>query len=164
MPSETSKPRARRKSNSNSASHQDAEAQALKQHADSAYETYGRGAKIRPRSVKDKKLRADLRGLESKYKEATLNAKNAEVLLADNTAGLLEPEHELEKTYKVGQDEIREDVSVETAKKGFELRLDGGPYDAFEYGRNGRNMLMGGRKGHLTNFDWRDGKLGCELQ
>lgn len=37
----------------------------------------------------------------------------------------MEPEGELERTYKVRQDEIKADVAIETAKKGFELKLEG---------------------------------------
>ncbi|ORY06247.1 WD40-repeat-containing domain protein [Clohesyomyces aquaticus] len=156
----TKPPKERRKSNTTSA---DAEALALAQHVDSATKIYGRGAKIHTKSVKDKKLRANLRSLESKYQDAALQAKNAEILL-DNTAGLLEPEHVLERTYKVRQEDIREDVAIETAKKGFELRLEAlGPYDVCDYTRNGRELLIAGRKGHVACMDWRDGKLGCEL-
>jgi U3 small nucleolar RNA-associated protein 7 len=44
------------------------------------------------------------------------------------------------------------------------IRLDSlGPY-TFDYTRNGRELLVGGRKGHVATMDWRDGKLGCELQ
>ena len=46
---------------------------------------------------------------------------------------------------------------------GFELKLDGGPYVG-EYTRNGRELLLAGRKGHIATMDWRNGKLGCELQ
>ncbi|KAF1999070.1 BING4CT-domain-containing protein [Amniculicola lignicola CBS 123094] len=142
----------------------DAEAKALTLHTESAKKTYGRGDKIHTKSIKDKKLRANLRALESKYKDAALSAKNAEILL-DNTAGLMEPETELERTYKVRQDDIRGEVGMETAKKSFELKLEGlGPYDVCEYTRNGRDLLLAGRKGHVACMDWRDGKLGCELQ
>merc|ERR1712000_87109 len=61
-------------------------------------------------------------------------------------------------------DEITKDVAVETAQKRFELKLDAlGPY-AFDYTRNGRELLLGGRKGHIATMDWREGKLGCEIQ
>lgn len=127
-----------------------------------AEKAYGRGKKIAVRHVKDRKLRGNLKVLESKYKDATLKAKDAEILL-ENTGGFLEPETELERTYKVNQRDIRKDVAVQTAQMGFELKLDGGPYVA-EYTRNGRELLLAGRKGHVATMDWRNGKLGCELQ
>jgi U3 small nucleolar RNA-associated protein 7 len=142
----------------------DEETRAIAQHAESAVKQYGRGDKIRAKSVKDKKLRSNLKLLENKNQQAAIEAKNVEILL-ENNEGLLETEHELERTYKVRQDEIKAAVATETAKKGFELKLDGlGPYDVCEYSRNGRDLLIAGRKGHVATFDWREGKLGCELQ
>ena len=142
----------------------DEDARALAQYTESATKQYGRGDKIRPKSAKDRKLRSNLKTLEARNKQAAVEAKNVEILLEHN-AGLLEPENELERTYQVRQDDIKQAVGVETAKKGFELRLDGlGPYDVCEYSRNGRDLLIAGRKGHVATFDWRDGKLGCELQ
>lgn len=142
----------------------DADARALAQFSEAATKQYGRGEQIKAKSVKDRKLRSNLRNLEAKNKQAAIEAKNVEVLLEHN-AGLLEPDHELEKTFRVRQDEIKQAVGVETAKKGFELRLDGlGPYDVCDYSRNGRDLLIAGRKGHVATFDWREGKLGCELQ
>ncbi|KAF2803954.1 small nucleolar ribonucleoprotein complex subunit [Mytilinidion resinicola] len=156
-------PPARRKSKSINPA-EAAEKEAIKKHTEDAQSTYGRGKNIRTRSVKDKKLRANLKSLETKYRDATLQAKNAEILL-EHTSGFLEPEHALERTYKVRQDEIRQDVAIETAKKGFELKLEGlGPYDVCNYTRNGRELLIASRKGHVATMDWRSGKLGCELQ
>lgn len=37
-----------------------------------------------------------------------------------------------------------------------------GPY-LMDYTRNGRYLLLGGAKGHVSAFDWRDGKLRTEL-
>ncbi|KAF9883562.1 Small subunit (SSU) processome component [Aspergillus nanangensis] len=128
-----------------------------------AQKTYGRGKTIDTHNIRDKKLRSNLKTVENKYKAAALHAKDAEILL-EHEAGFLEPEAELERTYKVSQDEIKENVGIETAKKGFELRLqDTGPYRA-DYSRNGRELLLAGRKGHVATMDWRSGKLGCELQ
>jgi U3 small nucleolar RNA-associated protein 7 len=158
------KPDASRRKSQNSAPIEDEETRAVAQFTETATQQYGRGDKIRPKSVKDKKLRANLRSLESKNKQAAVEAKNVEILL-ENNPGLLEPENELERTFRVRQDEIKGEVGIETAKKGFELRLDGlGPYDVCEYSRNGRDLLVAGRKGHVATFDWRDGKLGCEIQ
>lgn len=128
-----------------------------------AHSVYGRGRKVSVRSVKDKKLRGNLKNLENKYKDATLKSKDAEILL-ENDHGYLEPEGELEKTYKVRQDELRTELPAEASRKGFELKLESlGPYIA-DYTRNGRGLLLAGRKGHVSTIDWRGGKLGCELQ
>lgn len=140
----------------------DPEAAALKKRQQDANQHYGRGKAVSLKSIRDKKLRGNLKALEAKYREATLKAKDAEILL-ENSGGFLEPEAELERTYKVRQDEIKSEVAVETAKKGFELKLtDLGPY-THDYTRNGRNLLLAGRKGHVATMDWRSGKLGCEL-
>ncbi|KAK3675152.1 putative U3 small nucleolar RNA-associated protein 7 [Recurvomyces mirabilis] len=139
------------------------EAAALAKRQAEASRQYGRGRGIDTKSIKDKKIRGSLKALEERNKEAALKAKDAEILL-ENESGFLEPEGELEKTYKVQQDDLRSGVGVETAKKGFELKLDSmGPY-TFDYTRNGRDLLLAGRKGHVATMDWRTGKLACELQ
>lgn len=139
------------------------ESQEAQRRAAEAHRTYGRGPKISLGGVKDKKLRTNLKNLEKKYKDATLKAKDAEILL-ENDHGYLEPEGELERTYKVRQDELQADLPVGAAKNAFELKLESlGPYIA-DYTRNGRHLLLVGRKGHVSTMDWRGGQLGCELQ
>ncbi|KAI1266223.1 WD40-repeat-containing domain protein [Xylariaceae sp. FL1019] len=131
--------------------------------AKEAQREYGRGKGVNVRNIKDKKLRRNLQALESKYQEASLKAKDAEILL-EETSGYLEPETELERTYKVRQTEIQDSVSVATAQKRFDLTLNElGPY-VFDYSKNGRDLLLGGRKGHIASMDWRRGKLNCEFQ
>ena len=134
-----------------------------KRRAAEAHKAYGRGRKVFTKGVKDKKLRSNLKSLENKYKDATIKAKDAELLL-ENQSGYLEPEGELERTYKIRQDVLRKDLAVETAKNGFELKLQGlGPY-TFDYTRHGRGLLLAGRKGHVATMDWRGGQLGSESQ
>lgn len=137
------------------------EDQVDKQRAREARKVYGRGKEISTKRVKDKKLRSNLKRLESKYKTAVLSAKDAEILL-ENDEGFLQPETELERTYKVRQQDIQNAVGIEEAKKALEFKLDMGPYKA-DYTRNGRNLLLAGRKGHLATCEWRAGKPGCEL-
>ena len=122
---------------------------------------YGRGKPVRLNQVKDKKLKSRLRHIEGKYQDAILGAKDAEILL-ENQEGFLQPESELERTYKVRQDDIAEAVGVQQAKKSFEVKLDLGPYTA-NYSRNGKQLLLAGQKGHIATCDWRSGKPGCEL-
>ena len=33
-----------------------------------------------------------------------------------------------------------------------------------DYTRNGRYLLLGGRKGHIAGMEWRDPRLQCEIQ
>ncbi|KAI1340123.1 BING4CT-domain-containing protein [Xylariaceae sp. FL0016] len=128
-----------------------------------AHRDYGRGRKVNTKGIKDKKLRSNLKSLENKFQEATLKAKDAEILL-ENTGGFIEPEGELERTYRVRQDEIQASSAISTAKKRFEVKLDQlGPY-VFDYTRNGRELLLGSRKGHIASMDWREGKLNAEFQ
>lgn len=139
------------------------EEQQRRRRAKQANRDYGRGKGVDVRSVRDKKLRTNMKKLESKYQTAITKAKDAEILL-ENAPGFLEPETELERTYRVRQDDIKSEAAVETAQKGFELKLDGlGPYHC-EYTRNGRELLLAGRKGHVATMDFREGKLGCEIQ
>lgn len=126
-----------------------------------ARKKYGRGRPVRLNEIKDKKLKSNLKRIESKYEDAILGAKDAEILL-ENEEGFLQPEGELEKTYKVRQDDIVDAVGVQQARKSFELKLDLGPYTA-NYTRNGRQLLLAGQKGHIATCDWRSGKPGCEL-
>lgn len=126
-----------------------------------ARKKYGRGRPVRLNEIKDRKLKSSLKRIESKYQDAILGAKDAEILL-ENQEGFLQPEGELEKTYKVRQDDITEAVGVQQAKKSFELKMDLGPY-AMNYTRNGKQLLLAGQKGHIATCDWRSGKPGCEL-
>ena len=65
-----------------------------------AQKEYGRGKSIPLKNIRDKKLRGNLKDLEKKYNDAAVKAKDAEILL-ENDGGFLEPETEMERTYKV---------------------------------------------------------------
>ncbi|CAB3980828.1 probable U3 small nucleolar RNA-associated 7 [Paramuricea clavata] len=122
---------------------------------------YLRGSKLKFKDIKDKKLRGKLKSHESKYREAAVQAARSELLLPEE-AGYLEAEG-LEKTYHFKQSDIVKAVDISTANKHFELNLETfAPYN-INYTRDGRNLLLGGRKGHLAAFDWKDKKLKCEF-
>ena len=143
--------------------HEDRDKIAARKRTLEAKTTYARGRQIPLKRIKDKKLRGSLKTLEKQYRDTTFKARDAEIL-NENQSGFLEPEADLEKTYRIGQDEIRRELPSQTARKGFELKLNElGPYIA-EYTRNGRELLLAGRKGHIATTNWRDGKLGCEIQ
>ncbi|ODQ79716.1 hypothetical protein BABINDRAFT_161427 [Babjeviella inositovora NRRL Y-12698] len=109
----------------------------------------------------DKKLKAGLKKIDNQYKQALNSAAGTDLLLQENE-GLLEAEG-MEKTYKFQQQDIVEAVDIGTANKSFELKLNEfGPY-TLDYTRNGRELLIAGKKGHVASIDWRTGKLDCEL-
>lgn len=124
--------------------------------------------------VKDKKLRSELSRQYLSRKRAEKHAELADEYLhgaiPGEDAGMIEVDDELERTARVTQDQIRDAVGIDTARKSFSLDLGGkkgtvglGPYRC-DYTRNGRHLLLGGRKGHLAAFDWQSGKLSCEIQ
>jgi hypothetical protein len=70
----------------------DADALAAKVRLREARRIYGRGRKIPIGSVKDKKLCRNLKYLEKKYKDVTLKARDAGILL-ENESGYLTEQH-----------------------------------------------------------------------
>lgn len=69
----------------------------------------------------------------------------------------------MEKTYHFSQSQIAENVDLNSSNKIFNLDLPTlGPY-RLDYSRDGRNLLIGGKKGHVAAFNWKTGRLLCEL-
>lgn len=121
---------------------------------------YERGNKKKLYS-KDKKINAGLKKIDSQYKEAVRSAAGTDLLLQEDH-GFLEAEG-MEKTFKFQQKDIKNVVDEATVKKSFKLSLpDYGPYQ-IDYTRNGKELLIGGKKGHVASMDWRTGTLDCEL-
>ncbi|KAF9212335.1 Small subunit (SSU) processome component [Podila verticillata] len=111
--------------------------------------------------IQNKKLKGGIKRREKHFQEAAYKAANSELLLTEQ-GGFLEPEG-IEKTYQLSQRALGKEVDVATSHKMFNLDLKFGPY-AIDYTRNGRHLLIGGRKGHVAAFDWQGGNLACELQ
>lgn len=127
-----------------------------------AAQKYKRGERNIINTIKDKKLRMEVKRTERAAKEAAARAARAEILLPSE-AGFLEAEG-MEKTYQFKQQAIKQAVDVGSAKKVFTLRLDDlGPYCS-RYSRNGRFLLLGGKRGHLAMADWMAGTVKCEVQ
>lgn len=111
---------------------------------------------------RDKKLNAGLKKVDRQYKEAVKSAAGTDMLLTEE-AGFLEADDPMERTFKFKQDDIAKVADQGTANKQFKLSLpDYGSYDV-DLTRNGRQLLLGGKKGHVASMDWRTGKLDCEL-
>jgi U3 small nucleolar RNA-associated protein 7 len=89
-------------------------------------------------------------------------AARTEILLQDE-AGFIEPDSDDEFTGRVTQTQIKRSVDAESAEKGFDLNMPQfGPYTV-DYTRNGKFLLLGGRKGHVAAIDWTEKKLKCEV-
>lgn len=70
----------------------------------------------------------------------------------------------MEKTYNFTQQKLLPHLSKTAQKSRFDLKFEKlGPY-CVDLTRNGRHMLIAGAKGHIGTFDWKQGKLGCEIQ
>ncbi len=103
-------------------------------------------------AVKDKKLKSVLQRAEEKFEKAARDAARAEVLLTTDP-GYLEPENEMERTFKFSQKMLKQEVDMNAAKNIFDLKLNEfGPYQ-LDFSRNGRHCLLGGSKGHCAMID-----------
>lgn len=112
--------------------------------------------------VKQKKLDVLVTKVKHRAEMAQNLLTRAEILQVEQP-GFIQPENDLEKTYKLSQDQLRQHVDLNTKNKIFDLDLaEHGPY-RFKYSYNGRHLLLAGRKGHVAWCDWQKGKLVGEL-
>ena len=112
----------------------------------------------------DRKLRGRLKRENALGSVAAREAASAEFWLSTHDHGELVPDNDLEKTWRLKQDEVASLVEIGAAAKRFDLKLSElGPY-ACNYSRDGRWLLLGGRKGHLAMLDWQRHKIVCEVQ
>ena len=114
-----------------------------------------------PKNTYYKKTSQKTNGKEKKFQfKRTKQFNNVLNEVAQEAPGFLEKEHDHET---ITQHEIIENVDMLSAQKYFDLHLNEfGPYRV-NYTRNGRNLLIGGQKGHVAAFDWQTKKLHCEL-
>lgn len=92
-----------------------------------------------PKKNRDKKLGHHLAHLTSTATtSAQANYEHDHLLLNQDNGGLMEAENDLERTWRITQDEIVKNSAVATQGKQFSLDLEEfGPY-AVDYTRNGR--------------------------
>ncbi|EDV92355.1 probable U3 small nucleolar RNA-associated protein 7 [Drosophila grimshawi] len=121
---------------------------------------YSRGDAVDSRGIKTRHFKEQQQRKEIYLEYATEQAARTELLLQE-TAGQLEADAE-ETTAGYRQEEIAANVDLQSAAKHFALKLDFGPY-TMRYTKNGRHLLLGGRRGHVAAFDWVTKKLHCEF-
>jgi U3 small nucleolar RNA-associated protein 7 len=89
-------------------------------------------------TVTDKKLAHHLQALTSASKASAIKSYEHDNLLLPQTTGIMEVEDEMERTWRIKQNEIVENAAIGVQGKAFSLKLDDfGPYDV-DYTRNGR--------------------------
>ena len=115
-----------------------------------ALERHSRGDGVQHEKVKTKYGRKMAKRREEIARSVEETAARAEILLQED-AGYLETgrtEEEVEEfTARITQILLKRNVDVESARKGFELNLSQfGPY-TLDYTRNGRYLVLGGKKG-----------------
>lgn len=122
---------------------------------------YIRGKKLNINDVKEEITKKKLAIREKKISDGIELAARRELLLTENEGFLIPDEGEVSTQFK--QCDIKESVDAISASKRFDLDLrEFGPY-RMNYIRNGRFLLLGGRKGHIAAIDWITKKLLCEL-
>lgn len=112
--------------------------------------------------IKDLKLRTKLNRQATHAARSKALVEDADLLLTGE-AGKMQVENEMERTWRIGQDDIIQGAGQEAAKGRRELKLDGGPYRS-RYSRNGRHLAIVGSMGHVATFDWQTGTMHAELQ
>ncbi|XP_049762997.1 WD repeat-containing protein 46 [Schistocerca cancellata] len=121
---------------------------------------YSRGSGVDKDTIKTKVWKKRISKQERKIEYATEQAARAELLLTEDSGYLVPDEGEV--TTQFTQSQIAASVDITSATKHFDLQLPFGSY-RMRYSRNGRFLLLGGRRGHVAAFDWVTKKLFCEM-
>jgi U3 small nucleolar RNA-associated protein 7 len=103
---------------------------------------------------KDRVIKARLQVHKTKRYQAAVDAADAQVVLHTQTPGLVESEHDMERTTNLSQVELkRNHLDEQTARHIFDLTLNEySPYGC-RYDRSGRSAILFGQRGHLALMD-----------
>jgi len=106
------------------------------------------------RRKSDKALTSRLDRHETKRLEAAVAAADAADILQTDQPGIIEAEHDMERTTGLTQTELkRSHLDPEAARHIYNLDLaDSAPY-GMNYDRSGRHSILYGNKGHLALMD-----------
>lgn len=126
--------------------------------------SYQKRAFLKRSDRKDKVVKAKLQVHKVKRYEAAVAAADAQVVLHTENEGLVEAEHDMERTTNLTQVELkRNHLDEQTARHIFDLSLtEHSPY-GIKYDRSGRHSILYGQKGHLALMDCHTLALGAEF-
>ena len=109
------------------------------------------------------RLKASLKNAKRMKEDAVKSAARAELIHNTQQAGFMQLD-EGEEGRDVTQRDILESADVQTKRKRFDVKLDKlGPYRHC-YSKNGNMLALGGEKGHLSIFQWKNFKVFGEVQ
>ena len=123
------------------------------------------GAETSPhyKHIANPKLRRSLVKTSTHISQSKALLSDAIDLLPSEDVGLIQTEGQLERTWRLSQNDIVKQAGGEAARGRIEMKLDGGPYRV-RYTKNGRHMAIAGRTGHVASFDTLTGAVHSELQ
>ena len=120
----------------------------------------GLDLKAKTSRIRNKVQRKKLKSKEKVIHSSIKAAARTELLLTEDYGCLEADAGEVTIQYK--QRQIADNVDITSAAKHFSVQLQFGPY-SIGYTRNGRHLVLGGRKGHVAALDWVTKKLACEM-
>jgi U3 small nucleolar RNA-associated protein 7 len=125
---------------------------------------YQKRSLMKRKGFGDRAVKADINRKETRRLEAAIAAADAELVLHTEESGFIEVENEMEKTYKLTQNQLKEHLDEQIAKKIYDLRLDQySPY-GMNYDPSGRcGLLFGKNGGHVALMDMHTLSLKTEL-
>jgi len=122
---------------------------------------HSRGEGLSGDAIKTDFYQKKLKKREADIEFSLEQAARSELLLPEESGFLVPDEGEL--TTQFSQQQIASSVDIASATKHFDLHLAAfGPY-RMNYSRNGRFLLIGGRRGHVAAMDWVTKRLLCEV-
>jgi U3 small nucleolar RNA-associated protein 7 len=118
--------------------------------------------------IKDKKLRSKIAREDVAGKRARIEVSEVNEWLnqaISGSAGGIEVDEDAgERTWRVRQGEIVNEVGVAGGRKKFDLKFEGLGEYFVDYTRNGRYLALASSLGHVATFDWQAGRLHSEIQ
>lgn len=110
----------------------------------------------------ESKLAKRLLKLDEQIRETEESLQQYQQLLPE-PEGFLETTDAGEALWKTSQAQLKNSVPMSVACRRYDLSLPYGPYK-ISFTGNGRNILIGGNRGHLASFDAKTGHLKSELE
>ncbi|KAJ1528108.1 hypothetical protein ONE63_008022 [Megalurothrips usitatus] len=121
---------------------------------------HSRGEGIDASNIKVGLLKKKIKKREKLIDYSTEQAARLELFLPEDSGFLETDDGEVSRQFTQAQ--IASSLDITSATKQFELDLQFGPYRS-NYTRNGRFLVLGGKRGHLAAMDWVTKKLMCEI-